>query len=191
MRRQLLTATLACLLAAACTGRTGLNTDSGTSPQLKTLGGLDGGVFPIGDRKPAPALSGTTLAGDRLDVSAYQGKVVVLNFWASWCAPCRAEARNLNAVYAQTHVLGVEFVGVDIKDDRTAARAFVRNKGVRYESLFDQAGLLLLRFRGQAPQSPPTTLILDRQGRVAARFLQAVTENELLGPVQVIANEKQ
>lgn len=181
---------LVAALATACTGRSGTNTDSGTSPQLKTLGGLAGGVFPVGDREPAPNLAGTTLDGQQLDLASYRGKVVVLNFWASWCAPCRAEARNLNAVYAQTKASGVEFVGVDIRDDRTAAQAFQRNKGVLYPSLFDQSARLLLKFRGQAPQSPPTTLILDRQGRVAARFLQAVTETQLLGPVQVIAAEQ-
>ena len=135
-------------------------------------------------------MSGRTLDGVYLDLASLRGKVVVLNFWASWCAPCIAEAPNLNSVYAKTKASGVEFVGVDIKDDRTAAKSFQRNKHVLYPSLFDQDGLLLLKFRGQAPQSPPTTLIFDRQGRVAARFLQGVTENELLGPVQVLADEK-
>ena len=185
--RRLVVLLLVAALASACTGK---SSDNGaTSPALKTLGDLQGGVFPAGDREPAPALSGTTLEGDELDLASYRGKVVVLNFWASWCAPCRAEAPNLNAVYAQTKALGVEFVGIDIKDDRTAALAFQRSKKVDYPSLFDQSGALLLKFRGTAPQSPPTTLVLDREGRVAARFLQAVTEAELLGPVQVLARE--
>jgi thiol-disulfide isomerase/thioredoxin len=187
VHRSLLVLPLLALVLAGC-GNKGVDVSDG--PQLKTVGGVAGGVFPVGDRQPAPLLSGTTLDGERLDLSSYAGKVVVLNFWASWCAPCRAEARNLNAVYAQTKALGVEFVGIDIKDDATAARAFTRTKQVVYPSIYDQPGALLLRFRGQAPQSPPTTIVLDRQGRVAARFLQGVTETELLGPVQVIAREK-
>ncbi len=187
VRRSLVMLPLAAALLAGCTNK---GVDVSDGPQLKTLGGVESGVFPVGDRKPAPILAGTTLDGTTLSTADLKGKVVVLNFWASWCAPCRAEARNLNAVEAQTKALGVTFVGVDIKDDRTAARAFQRNKQVTYPSIYDQAGLLLLRFRGQAPQSPPTTIVLDRQGRVAARFVQPVTETQLLGPVQVIAREK-
>jgi thiol-disulfide isomerase/thioredoxin len=177
---------LVAVLATACTGDLGTENPSGNDPVPRTL---DNAVFRPVDRDPAPSLSGTTLEGKPLDIGSLTGKVVVVNFWASWCAPCLAEARNLNEVYAQTHALGVEFVGVDIKDERSKAKAFQRVKKVPYPSLFDEDGVLLLKFRGQAPQNPPTTLVLDRQGRVAARFVQGVTVGQLLAPVQVIAKE--
>jgi thiol-disulfide isomerase/thioredoxin len=181
---------LVLLLMTACTGKAGTDNKVTGGPQQNDIGGLRGGVVPAADRRLAPALTGRTLDGQDLDLTALRGQVVVVNFWASWCAPCIAEAPNLNAVYEQTKSSGVAFVGIDIKDDLTNARSFQRSKAVRYPSLFDEDGLLLLKFKGQAPQQPPTTFVFDRQGRVAARFLQGVTEAELLGPVQALAAEK-
>jgi len=85
--------------------------------------------------------------------------------------------------------LGVSFVGVDIKDDRPAALAFLRSHHVPYPSIYDEPGALLLRLAGLAPQSPPTTFLLDRRGRVAARFGGGVTKEQLLGPVRLVATE--
>lgn len=188
--RRLLTAAL--VLGAAVTGcsSNGAGVDGVSSPALKSIATGPTGLLRVQDRVPAPVLAGATLDGGRLDVGSLKGRVVVLNFWASWCAPCRAESKNLAAVARQTQASGVSFVGIDIKDDRGAARRFDVVHAVPYPSLYDQQGLSLLRFRSLVPQQPPTTLLLDRQGRIAGRFIQGVTESELSGPVQVLAAEK-
>ena len=84
----------------------------------------------------------------------------------------------------------MRFVGVNVKDDLNAALRFEQVRGVSYPSLYDQPGRLLTTFRKYAPQTPPTTLVLDRAGRVAARFIGGVTEAELLEPVRAIAAEQ-
>ncbi len=178
------------LALSGCVGDRAVASVQARTPQLKVVDPGPSGVFPIAERLPAPAISGTTLDGEPLDVADLRGKVVVVNFWASWCAPCRAEAPNLRAVAERRKAEGAEFVGVAIKDDRDAAQAFERRQGIPYPSLFDQAGVVLTRFRALAPQVPPTTLVLDRQGRVAARFIGGVTEVELDGPVQSVLRER-
>lgn len=192
-RRRVLSAVATAVLLAGC-GGDGVGPDAvegqARSPQLKQVAPGPTGVFPVADRIAAPQLSGQTLAGAPLDVAELRGKVVVVNFWAHWCAPCRAEAKNLNAVYAAERSTGVEFVGVNVKDDRFAARRFEQAQGTRYPSLYDQPGRLLTRFRKLAPQTPPTTLIIDRQGRIAGRFIGGVTTTELQIPVQVVAKER-
>ena len=114
----------------------------------------------------------------------------MLNFWASWCPPCRAEAPNLVEVAEQTADQGVQFIGVNVKNAKDEALAFERKQGVPYPSLHDQPGVLLTRFRALVPQVPPTTLLLDRQGRIAGRFIGGVTTDELLVPVQALAAEE-
>ena len=192
--RRALPAVLAAGLATAlaltgCTG-TSATAELPTGPQLQNLETDDGGLLPVAEREPAPALDGTTLDGERLDVADLRGDVVVLNFWASWCGPCVAEAKNLVAVAESTAPSGVTFVGVNIRDDEANARAFERRHGVRYASISDQSGSLLTRFRTLVPQTPPTTLLLDREGRIAARFIGGLTEDELRGPVEALAAER-
>ena len=182
-------AALACLLAlTGCSGDSA-TTDGPTTPQLKLVDAGENGLITPSDRPPAPQIFGTTLDGDELDVADYRGKVVVLNFWASWCPPCRAEAANLIQVAEQTEAEGVQFIGVNVKNAKDEALAFERNKGVPYPSLHDQPGVLLTRFRKLVPQIPPTTLLLDREGRIAGRFIGGVTARELLVPVRALAAE--
>ena len=189
-RRGLPAAALAgLLLVTACSGTTTEIGGSPSAPRLEALATGPDGLIPEAERQALPSLVGTTLDGKPLDVATYRGKVVVLNFWASWCPPCRDEAPSLVEVATQTRPLGVEFVGVNIKDEQTSAAAFERKAAVPYPSLHDQPGELLLRFRGIVPQTPPTTLIIDREGRIAGFFAGKVRISELLTPVETVAAE--
>jgi len=177
------------LALSACSSEVAAVDDAPSTPQLKTLDTGRDGLIAVQDRQALPALAGTTLDEQPLDVADYRGQVVVLNFWASWCPPCRAETPALLEVAEQTADLGVQFIGVNVKDERSSALAFERNQEVTYPSLYDQPGELLLRFRRIVPQTPPTTLIIDQQGRIAGFFAGQVRLSDLLGPVQQVAAE--
>lgn len=137
--------------------------------------------YGAGSRQAAPALSGTTLDGSQFTLSSTLGKVVVINVWASWCTPCRTESPAL--ARAAKHFAGqpVQFLGIDERDGTTQARAFVTAVGVPYPSLVDSDGTLLGRLRVLPQAAVPSTLILDRQGRIADRVIGAVTQPQIEG----------
>ena len=134
------------------------------------------------DRSRLPRLVGRTLDGARLDVADWRGRVVVVNTWGSWCGPCREEAPALQRAYDATKNNGVQFVGIDTRDNDAAARAFVREFGISYPSLVDRDGRLLLGFGQTIPVSAvPTTVVADPRGRIAARVIGVVTFATLRG----------
>lgn len=180
----------ASLLLAAC----GTGTTSG-SPGAKNPAGSSSQQaltqYSAEKRSAAPMLSGRTINGDRLDLATLQGKVIVLNVWGSWCAPCRAEAPDLKKASDETHDLGVRFVGVDTRDNDAAARAFERNYDITYPSFRDPDGKLLLGFNGRIPLSAvPSTVFIDRDGRIAARIIGPTTYTTLSELVKGLAAEK-
>lgn len=147
-------------------------------------------VIDKADRKAAPALEGETLDGGELALADLAGDVVVLNLWASWCGPCRAEAPALQEVYDESRNDGVEFVGLNSKDQEAAAKAFEENFGITYPSLVDESGELQLAFRDSVPASSiPWTLVIDRDGLIAARVLGPTTFSELTDLVDQVASE--
>jgi len=147
--------------------------------------------YQVGDRPVAPAVSGTTLTGQRLSLGSYKGKTVVLNFWGSWCSPCRAEAPALGTLARQLQPDGVRFVGIDIRDEPDAALAFMQNLNVSYPSLSDPDDEIALEFQSTVPPAAiPTTLIIDRSGRIAARIVGASTYAELKDLVAKVAGLK-
>jgi thiol-disulfide isomerase/thioredoxin len=131
-------------------------------------------IVPTSDRRPLPALAGEALDGSRLDLANARGHVLVLNFWASWCGPCRSEQAGLRQASRQLAGQGVRFVGVDIRDQRAAALAYEREFETSYPSLFDPSAALTAKLRDQAPSFPPATLVIDEQGRIGARINGAV-----------------
>lgn len=160
----------------------GTGSGSATSTQATGAAQFDQPVseFPAADRGAAVALAGTTLTGERLDVAGLRGKVVVVNVWGSWCAPCRTEAPVLAALSRSYADRGVAFVGVNVKDNRAAALAFERSYGIAYPSIEDPDGQAVLALSQYVPASAvPVTLVLDIEGRVAARVLGAVREATL------------
>lgn len=148
-------------------------------------------VIRVDQRLPAPAVSGVTLEGQDLALADFADEVVVVNVWGSWCSPCRAEAPILQEVYSETRKRGVEFLGINTRDQKAAAIAFEKNFGVTYPSLVDETGELQLAFREFLPSNAiPSTLIIDRDGLVAARVLGATTYSQLTDLVDQVASER-
>ncbi len=144
-------------------------------------------AYSAGSRKVAPELSGGTISGGQFSLKSVQGKVVVVNFWGSWCAPCRAESAALTQVAKATASQGVAFVGVDERDTKPNALSFYRGHGVTYPSVFDEDGSIAAQWPAAA--GPPYTFIIDRQGRIAARFLGGVTTADLQSAVNKVTAE--
>jgi thiol-disulfide isomerase/thioredoxin len=188
VRRGLAAAAALLLLLSACTSdAAGLRSGNGQG-FVSSDGSAQ--VLAPADRPSMPDISGTTLEGDSLALSDLAGDVVVLNLWASWCAPCRAEAPVLQEVYDDQRNDGVSFVGINTRDDEAAAIAFQENFDITYPSLDDEGGEIELLVADVVPLAGiPWTVVVDRQGRVAARILGEVGYSQLSGLVADVAAE--
>lgn len=175
-----LVAVFAMLLLTACSG----TSEGGESSGAGFVAG-DGTftIVPVEHRVAAPLLSGPTLDGGEVSTADFAGQIIVVNVWGSWCAPCRAEAPEL--VKASQELDDVAFLGINTKEnDEAPALAFERAFGVEYPSIFDPDGRLLLGFDQLPPKAIPSTVVIDEEGRVAARVLGAVDAGTLKGIVE-------
>jgi thiol-disulfide isomerase/thioredoxin len=195
VRRPGLVLAVAALLLVGC----------GTLPDCERIAGVRTGVcpLPVEERRQAPDLALPVLASDaavaavaatvrrspELSLADLRGRVVIVNFWASWCGPCRIEQPDLNAVWALLPADEVVLIGVNIEDTEANAMAHLREFEVPYLSLYDPVNALAGRFEGIGARTIPSTVFLDREGRVAARLLGLTGLGEIVGLADVLAAE--
>lgn len=128
----------------------------------------------------APQIMGNELDGGTFDLAQHRGQIVVVNFWASWCVACVQEAPDLSTFAWRERHRGVLLVGVVFNDSLSSARSFERHYGSLYQSLIDPGGSMANVYGVSAP---PTTFVIDRQGRVAVTLLGPVSEKQLTAVV--------
>ena len=160
----------------------------GSSFSFVSPGGKVDITYDVAQRQTAPVLAGEDLMneGKQLSLADYAGKVVVLNLWAQWCGPCRTEAPEMESLAKQ----GVQVVGIDVRDPaREVAQDFVRDRQLTYPSIYDPDGRVLLKLAGYPRNIIPSTIVLDKQHRVAAVFLRPVLAQDLLPVAQRLTAE--
>ncbi|MER5206773.1 TlpA disulfide reductase family protein [Streptomyces sp. NPDC002825] len=184
---------VAALTLSACGGDdNGKSGGGGQTNFVTNTGGIS--TVAKDERKAPNDIAGETLEGKRLDVADLKGKVVVLNVWGSWCSPCRAEAKHFAKVAKDLKGQDVEFVGLNTRDpNKQPAIAFEEDYGIPYPSLYDPQGkLILFGFpKGTLnPQAIPSTVVLDKEGKIAARSLMALDEKKLRSMIEPLLKEK-
>jgi peroxiredoxin len=187
---------LGLLLVAGVLALTGCTTGEGAvdvnnGGEFRFVEGTPRGeVIPGDDRATAPEFAGTLLDGGEFSSTDLAGDVAVINFWGSWCAPCRVESPEFQEVYAEVRDSDVQFLGINVKDTDQLARAFEENFGIEFPSLDDPRGEVALAFRDYPASAIPSTIVLDRQSRVAAVYTGAVRQDDLRAVLDLLTAEE-
>lgn len=194
-RRSLLPALVAAaaLVMAGCDSGKDASVPQGGGFELVTPGGKYTFSYPAADRRELGAIAGPAVTGDaRISVADYPDKIIVLNFWGSWCGPCRAESPYLAAASKDLASKGVQFIGINVQEsDRSNGADFDAVRGTPYPSIYDRQMQILASIRGFPINAIPSTVVLDRQHRVAYINLREFrSPAELISAVSTIAAEK-
>jgi thiol-disulfide isomerase/thioredoxin len=154
-----------------------LTQGSGQASGVTYVGGNNAQrVYAVGHRPLAPDFTAVSLTGTEIRLASYRGKAVVLNFWGSWCAPCRAEAPTLAVLAEQYKSQGVSFLGDDVGDTTANALAFTRDIGITYPSVNDASYSVVQDFSQVVPVGfTPTTVVIDATGHIAGLVIGAVS----------------
>jgi thiol-disulfide isomerase/thioredoxin len=189
MMRALLCLALAAVLAGCSTGPGQVDVTNGG--EFRFVAGTPAGeVIPADERASAPDFAGTLLEGGSFESAQLDGQVAVLNFWGSWCAPCRVETPEFSEVAGEYGDDGVQFLGINVKEtDRQFAAAFVERFGIGFPSLYDPRGEVALAFRDYPANAIPSTIVLDPGARVAAVYTGAVRQEDLRRVIDRVLEE--
>jgi thiol-disulfide isomerase/thioredoxin len=183
-------AAVAALAVAGCSTDGGIPSSGGGGGDFDFTAATPAGeLIPAESRQTAPAFAGELLDGSDFASSSLAGQIVVVNFWGSWCAPCRVESPEFQAVSTDVADAGVSFLGVAVRDQRQLAQAFTDDFAITYPSLFDPSGEIALTFRGFPANVVPTTILIDRDNRVAGVYVSAVAEEDLRAILQELLAE--
>ncbi|HEY0168414.1 MAG TPA: TlpA disulfide reductase family protein [Jatrophihabitans sp.] len=187
----LVTTLLAAVLGlSACSG--GKNAvDQSSGNQFRYVqANKKGSVIEASERKLAGPVAGTLLTGGNYRLSDDRGKVVVLNFFASWCPPCQLETPQFDSIYRERKSSGVQFIGMDVKDpSKSAAMSWIKDKDVTFPVVYDEAARSAIQL-GDVPMAAlPSTIVIDRQGRVAAVYVGAVLPKDLTAALDELTKE--
>jgi peroxiredoxin len=164
------------LLLAGCSGG-GQHTPKG---QYRfTSATKVGTTIAVADRKKSGDFTGTQLDGDTLSLTQELGKVVVVNFWGTWCGPCTTETPQFQLVYQAYQAKGVTFVGIDTKDIKSKAEAFVADNHITYPIVFDAAGSTGIEMGDISPPGLPFTVVIDKTGKVAGVYFSKLGPKDL------------
>jgi cytochrome c biogenesis protein CcmG/thiol:disulfide interchange protein DsbE len=152
---------------------------NGAERILDALPGRSPRAVEVGAR--APDFNLQSIDGNTVSLSDYRGKVVVLNFWATWCTPCLAEMPALEHVYQTQRDRGLVVIGVDVQEPAEKVRAFLPQVGVTFPIVLDSDTALAQRYRATGL---PATFIVDRQGSVRDIRIGPYTEDMLLSRLE-------
>jgi thiol-disulfide isomerase/thioredoxin len=182
-KRRAVVSVAAVAVALLAVGLTlGFTGGSGQASDVSYIGGSTSALlYKAGHRSAAPDFTGHTLTGALLRFASYRrGKVVVLNFWGSWCVPCRSEGPMLAVLSEQYSPDGVAFLGDDVGDTPANALAFTHGIGITYPSVNDPGYQVAQDFsKAVLVNDTPTTLVIDRTGHIAGVIYGTATYSEL------------
>jgi len=177
-------------IALACSCGTAAVHASKRTSAPPAAAGVGAQLFSQSQRRPLPQIAGSTLSGQPLTLRSLTGRgVLVINVWASWCAPCRDESAVLAALAKSTTADAVRFVGIDEQDTPGAARKFVASTGTTYPQLTDPTGTNLNKLSLLPSMAIPSTLLVDKRGMMAARIVGPVTTAKLEKLITQVASE--